>query len=142
LIAPSSYSSPEFSHAGGWGFWPVLRPQRVKRDWAFFLNIVTHRTKPTTPFSNIQHIHENACFLMLVLVLQKGIGQFPYHKSFDKKLSVVAKNTERREYLILGPTPDSSLLGPNSHNSGIAFGLTPTLGWKNNKESKFTVNTP
>jgi len=36
---------------------------------------------------------------MLVLVLQKGIGQFPYHKSFDDKLSVVAKNTERREYI-------------------------------------------
>ena len=39
---------------------------------------------------------------MLVLVLQKGIGQFPYHKSFDEKLSVVAKNTEQREYLVPG----------------------------------------
>ena len=37
---------------------------------------------------------------MLVLVLQKGIGQFPYHKSFDEKLSVVAKNTEQREYVV------------------------------------------
>jgi len=37
---------------------------------------------------------------MLVLVLQKGIGQFPYHKRFDEKLSIVAKNTEQREYVL------------------------------------------
>jgi len=51
--------------SGQWlGFWPVLWPQQVKGNLAlFFIYHCDCWTKPTTPFSNIQYIHEKAWFL-------------------------------------------------------------------------------